>query len=346
MGVAVAPPYGAWINTDATSQPLILMGAGGLVGIGTSSPTKQLTVKAPASNYAQFALSGGDSSTFWNLFAWNDNSKFAVAYNGTTPALTIDSTGNSTFTGALALDGYDFKVQRPTIPSFIGASLSNFTSKAYTTGTTFTTGSSIVSAASEVWSATAAGTYIDINTVTPTTLTSVKRVRINDTGLAVTGAVTATTLSTFSAGIALGNVASATATTLDYYEEGTHVAAITCGTSGTVTLDAAYDELSYTRIGNKMFVSGLLSVASVSSPVGYLNISLPVAASAGAATWAGPPITVQSVVSANISDFWATIDPSTAFISVYLGDATTIQSDSAEQMIVGSSFRISAQYTV
>ena len=171
-------------------------------------------------------------------------------------------------------------------------------------------------------------------------------VGVTDTGLAVTGAVTATTLSTFSAGIALGNVASATATTLDYYEEGTHVAAITCGTSGTVTLDAAYDELSYTRIGNKMFVSGLLSVASVSSPVGYLNISLPVAASAGAATWAGPPITVQSVVSANISDFWATIDPSTAFISVYLGDATTIQSDSAEQMKVGTNIRISAQYTV
>ena len=156
--------------------------------------------------------------------------------------------------------------------------------------------------------------------------------------------VAAAGLVSFSSGIALGNVASATATTLDYYEEGTHVAAITCGTSGTVTLDAAYDELSYTRIGNKMFVSGLLSVASVSSPVGYLNISLPVAA--GATGRSSVSISAQGSTSANISDFWAIVLDNQAVIRIHLGDATSVQSDSAEQMIVGSSFRISAQYTV
>ena len=36
MGVANVSPYGAWINTDSTTQPLILMGTGGNVGIGST----------------------------------------------------------------------------------------------------------------------------------------------------------------------------------------------------------------------------------------------------------------------------------------------------------------------
>ncbi len=38
MGVANVSPFGAWINTDATGQPLVLQGTGGNVGIGTASP--------------------------------------------------------------------------------------------------------------------------------------------------------------------------------------------------------------------------------------------------------------------------------------------------------------------
>ena len=39
MGVANVSPYGAWINTDATGQPLVLQGVGGNVGIGTTGDT-------------------------------------------------------------------------------------------------------------------------------------------------------------------------------------------------------------------------------------------------------------------------------------------------------------------
>ena len=54
MGVASVSPYGAWINTDATSQPLILMGAGGNVGIGTTAPEAPLVVAGSGGNEAVF----------------------------------------------------------------------------------------------------------------------------------------------------------------------------------------------------------------------------------------------------------------------------------------------------
>jgi len=74
--------------------------------------------------------------------------------------------------------------------------------------------------------------------------------------LEVTGAVTATTLSTFSAGIALGNTGTASAgtpsspaQTLDWYEEGTWTVAMNGASS--VTNTVGY----YTRIGNLVQIS-------------------------------------------------------------------------------------------
>lgn len=45
MGVTNASPWGAWIGTDSTAQPLILQGAGGNVGIGHTNPTQMLYIK-------------------------------------------------------------------------------------------------------------------------------------------------------------------------------------------------------------------------------------------------------------------------------------------------------------
>lgn len=63
-------------------------------------------------------------------------------------------------------------------------------------------------------------------------------------------------------------VPSADANTLDDYEEGTATATLICGTSGTITLNAGYQTLSYTKIGRMVSVRGVLIVASVSSPLG------------------------------------------------------------------------------
>jgi hypothetical protein len=80
-------------------------------------------------------------------------------------------------------------------------------------------------------------------------------------GLAVTGAVTATTLSTFSAGIAFQSATTGTGTgteyTLDAYEEGTWTPVIEGGTSaGTYT--TVYAFATYTKIGRVVTVNFVL----------------------------------------------------------------------------------------
>jgi len=68
-------------------------------------------------------------------------------------------------------------------------------------------------------------------------------------------------------------VASTNAQTLDDYEEGTWTAAITCGTSGTITLDPSYDTLKYTKVGRVVTLTGFVYVSAVSSPVGTVTVT-------------------------------------------------------------------------
>jgi len=65
--------------------------------------------------------------------------------------------------------------------------------------------------------------------------------------------------------------ASSNANTLDDYEEGTFTATLTCTTSGTITL--GYNTLYYTKIGRQITILGYLSVNSVSSPVGNVQLN-------------------------------------------------------------------------
>jgi len=83
-------------------------------------------------------------------------------------------------------------------------------------------------------------------------------------------------LSSNSLGISFnGDTTSGTSRYLDDYEEGTYTVALTCGTSGTITLSGSKDTLMYTKIGRLVHVHGEISVSSVSSPSGTLFISLP-----------------------------------------------------------------------
>ena len=63
---------------------------------------------------------------------------------------------------------------------------------------------------------------------------------------------------------------------LDDYEEGAYTVALTCGTSGTITVSASIDQLMFTKIGRMVYIQGEISISSVSSPSGTLFISLPV----------------------------------------------------------------------
>ena len=67
----------------------------------------------------------------------------------------------------------------------------------------------------------------------------------------------------------------ATSLLLKWYEEGEYVATLTCGTSGTITLNSSYQTLQYTRMGRMVFVSGYITASSISSPVGSLLLNIP-----------------------------------------------------------------------
>lgn len=70
-------------------------------------------------------------------------------------------------------------------------------------------------------------------------------------------------------------VPSADPNTLDDYEEGTWTVTITCGTSGTITLQAGEQTGGYTKIGRVVHVHGFVDVDSTSSPLGTAMVSLP-----------------------------------------------------------------------
>jgi len=133
---------------------------------------------------------------------------------------------------------------------------------------------------------------------------------------------------TLSGGVFLGGVGSANK--LDDYEEGQYDVTITCGTSGTITLNASYNRASYVKVGSLVHVQGLLIPSAVSSPTGYFGISLPfaVASLTDRAGDSSGSILVHAS-SANIRDYVCMINEGTAQLLVYLGDATTRQEDSA-----------------
>lgn len=132
---------------------------------------------------------------------------------------------------------------------------------------------------------------------------------------------------------------------LDDYEEGTHVATATCGTSGTISLQSN-TSLSYTKVGDLVHVQGYLFVGSVSSPVGSVFISLPFTAldlpggsgSAAASVW------ITNVNAANVANFVARVSENTASLEIQLGDATSAQSDSAQEIKASSQIWIAATY--
>jgi hypothetical protein len=133
---------------------------------------------------------------------------------------------------------------------------------------------------------------------------------------------------------------------LDDYEEGIVAATITCSTSGTVTLDSGYNSLSYVKIGSVVHLSGLLSVTSVSSPVGAFSVPLPFAVAnlADAAGTSAATVHIDATDTANSSDFCAIVNETETALRVYLGNTTSLTSNSAQQLKTGSSIYISVTY--
>ena len=148
-----------------------------------------------------------------------------------------------------------------------------------------------------------------------------------------------------SGGVYLGGTGSANL--LDDYEEGDYDATVTCSTSGTVTLEAASNRASYTKVGRLVTVTGLLIVDSISSPVGYAVISLPFAAATGTDRMAdsAASVVLEASLSVNLGDFLATVNEGSASLYLLLGNSTSWSgSNSAGQLSPATQITFSVTY--
>jgi hypothetical protein len=135
----------------------------------------------------------------------------------------------------------------------------------------------------------------------------------------------------------------------DDYEEGLHTTTITPTTSGTISLTSTANTLFYTKIGNVVHVSGYVYVSAVSSPVGALSVSLPFPAvdipntggSSAASLWL-----TNTNSGANVADFVGVVDEGNSYLLIQLGDGSSTQSDSAQQIKVASQIKLSLTYKV
>ncbi len=135
--------------------------------------------------------------------------------------------------------------------------------------------------------------------------------------------------------------------TLDDYEEGiVSGITITCGTSGTVTLDTSYDSLSYVKIGSLCHVQGRLVVLSVSSPVGYFSFPLPFTAASTTedSDYSTGVIKVSVTNAANGSDFTLNVAGGGTVAVSQLCNTTTFANTAANELKAGSLIYVSLTY--
>ena len=154
---------------------------------------------------------------------------------------------------------------------------------------------------------------------------------------------------------AIGNTATNNLTadnmSASFYTQGTFTATATPTTSGTVSLDSGFNTLSYTKIGNRVFVSGTLKVASVSSPVGALNITTLPYTSSDLTDKAGASISIlnaQNPHSSNIDDFTGWIGEASTTLSIYYVEtsdaANSTGNSAANKMQANTQLHINLNY--
>ncbi|CAB4127575.1 hypothetical protein UFOVP92_43 [uncultured Caudovirales phage] len=98
---------------------------------------------------------------------------------------------------------------------------------------------------------------------------------------------------------------------LDFYDVGTFVATMTCGTSGTITLNPSFNTLGYVKVGRMVTVSGLLIVSSVSAPVGTVDIgTIPFSTDAAASSRSAAAIRADVLAAGAITQIMGKISAS------------------------------------
>lgn len=132
---------------------------------------------------------------------------------------------------------------------------------------------------------------------------------------------------------------------LDDYEEGTWTPTIAVSGSGSVTIDFTY--ATYTKIGNAVLAEGYIDLSAVSSPSGYFTINgLPYASRTDVITRRAGSLYFANAVSANVADFIMYMNTGSTGLIVVLGDGTSQQLDSANQLKSNTDLRFGITYSV
>ncbi len=142
-----------------------------------------------------------------------------------------------------------------------------------------------------------------------------------------------------SGGVYLGGTGSANK--LDDYEEGNFTAAITT-TGGSVTLSAS--NLRYVKIGSSVTVGGRLTVSSVSSPTGAIQITLPFRADLYS-LYTGFNVGVENSASKTYNDFTGLVFSGTSTFRVYLADSNGLSSSAANAQQLQATTNIDLSFT-
>jgi hypothetical protein len=76
-----------------------------------------------------------------------------------------------------------------------------------------------------------------------------------------------------SGGVYLGGTAGVNL--LNDYEYGDYAVTLTPSGGGSITVAGSHNDLKYTKIGSRVFVSGKIDISAASSPTGYITVTLP-----------------------------------------------------------------------
>jgi hypothetical protein len=136
--------------------------------------------------------------------------------------------------------------------------------------------------------------------------------------------------------------ASSDANCLDDYEEGTFTSSVTCSVSGTLT--TIYNTGAYTKVGRLVTVTAYIQFSSVSSPNGYMRITLPFSTASGVQFESTSCFAFNNIVSGNIVDFCGVVNSASSSFDIYAGTGTALSASSANLMQANTSFRFSATY--
>ena len=148
----------------------------------------------------------------------------------------------------------------------------------------------------------------------------------------------------YGAGIYLGGTAAANL--LDEYEEGTYTTAFTPSTSGTITLSSTYNTMYYTKIGRVVICTGYFVVSSVSSPTGFLAISLPFPAKNVVNNSSSVYAAFNGMSGGSLSEIWGIIDTNSSAARFYYGASSSVSGTVANNVVATTDVRFQATYII